>query len=121
MATYRKASRQTADRHTGESDIEQQAERMARSLGESAQQVWLAGIGGLGRAQAEGSRLFETLAEEGEQLERQARRSAGSRAGEVIQAIGDSVDEARAKAGDTWDRWEHAFDDRMQRTLTRLG
>lgn len=121
MATYRKATTKTPNRHATGSDEERQAERLARSLGESAQQVWWAGIGALGRAQAEGTRLFETLVEEGEQLERRTRESAGHRAGEVIQAVGHSVDGARAKVGDTWDRWERAFDERLQRALSRLG
>lgn len=121
MATYRKATKKTPGRPPGGSDVEQQAERLARSLGESAQQVWLAGLGALGRAQAEGTRLFETLVEEGEQVERQARKSAGNRAGDVIQAVGASVDGVRSKAGDTWDKWEKAFDERLQRALGRLG
>lgn len=121
MATYKKATKKTAARRSAGSDVEQQAERLARSLGESAQQVWLAGIGALGRAQSEGSRLFDSLVEEGEHLEREARESAGNRASEVMQAVGSSVDDARAFAGGTWDRWEKAFDERMQRALGRLG
>ena len=121
MATYRKATKKTATRRSTGPDMEQQAERLASSLGESAQQVWLAGIGALGRAQAEGSRLFDSLVAEGEQLDRQARESAGNRADEVMQAVGSSVDEARTLAGNTWDRWEKAFDERMQRALGRLG
>lgn len=121
MATYRQATKKTPNRQTAGADVEQQAERMARSLGESAQQIWLAGIGALGRAQAEGTRLFESLVQEGEQLERQARESAGSRAGEVMQAVGDSVDEVRARAEGTWDKWEKGFDERLQRALGRLG
>lgn len=121
MATQKKATKKTATRRGTGSDVEQQAERLARSLGESAQQVWLAGIGALGRARSEGSRLFETLVEEGERVESQARRSAGRRADEAIQAFGSSVDEARLRAGGTWDKWEKAFDERMQRGLARLG
>lgn len=121
MATYKKATKKTATRRRAGSEVEQQAERFATSLGESAQQVWLAGIGALGRAQSEGSRLFDSLVEEGEHLEREARESVGERADEVRQAVDSGVDEARAFAGGTWDRWEKAFDERMQRALGRLG
>lgn len=120
MAEYRKATRADPDSPSGP-DVERQAERLARSLGESAHQIWLAGLGALGRAQAEGSRLFEALAEEGEQLEQRARKSAGDRAGDVVQAIGGSVDEARSRVGDAWGKWEKAFDERLQRALGRLG
>lgn len=101
--------------------VEQQAERLARSLGESAQHIWLAGIGALGRAQSEGSKLFASLVEEGEQLERQARKSATDRAAEAVDAVGQGVDEVRGFAEGTWDRWEKGFDERMQRALARLG
>src|SRR5690606_29550582 len=95
--------------------------KLARSLGESAQHVWLAGIGALGRAQSEGSRLFSSLVEEGEELERRARAAATGRAGDVMQAVESSVDDVRGKAEDTWERWEKALDERMQRTLSRMG
>lgn len=101
--------------------FENQAERLARSLGESAQSIWLAGIGALGRAQSEGSRLFASLVEEGEQLERRARKSAGDRTAEAVEAVGQGVDEVREFAEGTWDRWEKGFDARMQRALSRLG
>ena len=91
----------------GGKKVERQAEKLARSLGESAQHVWLAGIGALGRAQTEGSRLFASLVEEGEELERRARTAASDR--------------VRGRAEDTWERWEKALDERMQRALSRMG
>lgn len=105
----------------GASGSEHQAERLARSLGESAQHIWLAGIGALGRAQSEGSKLFASLVEEGQQMEQQARKSAGDRAAEAMGAVGKGVDEVREAAEGTWDRWEKGFDERMQRALSRLG
>ncbi|NLC60263.1 MAG: phasin family protein [Gammaproteobacteria bacterium] len=103
------------------SAVEHQAERLARGLGESAQNVWLAGLGALGRAQSEGSKLFSALVEEGARLDRQARKAAGDRATETMETVNSGVDEVRGKAGDTWDRLESAFDERMQRALARLG
>lgn len=105
----------------GGTKAERQAEKLAKSLGESAQHVWLAGIGALGRAQSEGSRLFASLVEEGEELERRARTAAAGRADDVMEAVGSGVDDVRGKAEDTWDRWEKALDERMQRTLSRMG
>ncbi len=116
-----KPQEKKARRATPASAIEQQADRLARSLGESAQSVWLAGIGALGRAQSEGGKLFASLVAEGEQLERQARKAAGDRATETMDAVSSGVDEVRGKAGDTWERLESAFDERMQRALSRLG
>ncbi|MGY0559570.1 phasin family protein [Luteimonas sp. A277] len=125
MATYKKPEKRTIG-GTGHPDSAdagtvEQAERLARSLGESAQQVWLAGIGALGRAQSEGSKLFDALVAEGEQLEQRTRQTAGEHASEVKGAVESSVDGMRDLATGTWDRWEKTFDNRMQRALVRLG
>lgn len=125
MATYKKPAAGTAPGTGRTQDTDpgtiEQAERLARSLGESAQQVWLAGIGALGRAQSEGSKLFDALVAEGEELEQQARTSAGERAKEVKGAVEGSLEGVRGLAAGTWDRWEKTFDERMQRALVRLG
>ena len=42
------------DRRNDDASFGDQAERFSRKLSDSAQQVWLAGLGALGRAQAEG-------------------------------------------------------------------
>ena len=133
MATDSKGSRKAKDGKSKEkkakraagpdsrTKAERQAEKLAKSLGESAQHVWLAGIGALGRAQVEGSRLFASLVEEGEELERRARTAASHRADDVMAAVGTGMDDVRGKAEDTWERWEKALDERMQRTLSRMG
>ena len=71
----------------GPTKVERQAEKLARSLGESAQHVWLAGIGALGRAQSEGSRLFSSLVEEGEELEEHEDKEEGA-LGEILERLG---------------------------------
>ena len=90
-------------------------------MSESAQQIWLAGVGAFGRAQAEGSRLFEGLVKEGLNLEQTARKLAGSRADVVRDAVESRVGQARERATDTWDRLEKVFEDRVQRALVKLG
>ncbi len=98
-----------------------QAEQLSKKLGESAQQVWLAGVGAFGRAQAEGTKLFETLVKEGMNFEQTARRLAGGRADQVRDAVEARVGQARERASDTWDRLEKVFEDRVQRALVKLG
>lgn len=94
-----------------------QAERLAHSLGESAQQVWLAGLGALGRAQTESSRLFDTLVQEGQTMERNTREFTDRQS----EAARSSLEGARGRAFESWGRIEHAFEDRVQRTLSRMG
>ena len=117
MAKLKKTARKT----TTSSNPEAQAERLSKTLSESAQQIWLAGVGAFGRAQAEGTKLFEALVKEGLSLEQTARRFAGGRADVVRDAVESRVGQARERAVDTWDRLEKVFEDRVQRALVKLG
>lgn len=119
MAKFKKtANRKTA---SSKSDAQAQAERLSKTLSESAQQIWLAGVGAFGRAQAEGTKLFEGLVKEGLNLEQTARKFAGNRTNVVRDVVETRVDQARERATDTWDRLEKVFEDRVQRALTKLG
>jgi len=97
-----------------------QAEQWSRRLGESAQHVWWAGLGALQRAQAEGSRLFDTLVQEGAEVERDGRRRAEERAETVRDEVESRFDQARENAAMGWGRIERAFDDRLRSALRRL-
>lgn len=105
----------------GKDDALSQAERLQKTFSESAQQIWLAGVGAFGRAQAEGTKLFEGLVKEGLNLEKTARQFAGGRADVVRDVVEARVGQARERATDTWDRLEKVFEDRVQRALVKLG
>lgn len=92
-----------------------------KSITESAQQIWLAGMGAFNRAQSEGSKLFETLVRDGLSLEQTARKFAGQRANVVRDAVEGHVGQARERAADTWDKLEKVFEERVQRALVKLG
>ena len=98
-----------------------QAQVLGKGIMESAQQIWLAGLGAFAKAQAEGGKLFETLVKEGGAIERKTRQFTGSKVHEVRGAVESSVDAARQRATDTWDRLEKVFEDRVSRSLSRLG
>ncbi|MFD0738310.1 phasin family protein [Lysobacter koreensis] len=123
MATFKKTAKKTAGktRSSGSPSAQEQAERLSRSLSESAQQIWLAGVGAFGRAQAEGTKLFEGLVKEGLGLEQTARKFAGGQAEAVRDAVESKVGHARERAADTWDRLESVFEDRVHRALVKLG
>lgn len=114
MAKFKKAGRKSAG-------VQDQAEQLSRKLSESAQQVWLAGVGAFGRAQAEGGKMFEALVKEGMNFEQTARKFAGGRADVVRETVETRVGQARERATDTWDRLEKVFEDRVQRALVKLG
>ena len=96
-----------------------QAERLSRKVTESAQQVWLAGLGALSRAQAEGSKLFDTLVKEGQNTEARSREQ--SRNGESLRdTVENTLGQARDRAADTWDKVEKSFEDRVHAVLRRM-
>jgi len=113
------AARGAARQNAGE--LQARAEHLSRSLVESAQQIWMAGVGAFTRAQGEGSKLFEALVKEGMNIEKTTRKLAGGRVDAVRDAMEGHVGAVRGRASDTWDRLEKVFEDRVQRALTRLG
>ncbi|MHC9086132.1 phasin family protein [Luteimonas sp. RIT-PG2_3] len=126
MAKFKKSTKTSPPKSGGRSksakpDLQAQAEGLSKSLSESAQQIWLAGVGAFGRAQTEGTRLFEGLVKEGLNLEKTARKLAGGRADQVRDAVENRVELARERATDTWDRLEKVFEERVQRALLKLG
>ena len=88
---------------------------------ESAQQIWAAGIGAFNRAQAEGGKLFETLVREGMSLEQRTRQMASGRMDTARDAVETTVSTVRERAQDTWDKLEKVFEERVSRSLNRLG
>ena len=117
MAKFKKTAKKASTSAKGK----QTPEQISRTLSESAQQVWLAGVGAFSRAQTEGTKLFEALIKEGLKLEQNALKFAGGQADVVRGAVENTVGQARERATDTWDRLEKVFEDRVQRALTKLG
>lgn len=123
-AKFKKTAKKTSGKssnNAGKGSAQEQAERLSKTLSESAQQIWLAGVGAFGRAQAEGTKLFEGLVKEGLNLEQTARKFTGGQAGALRDAVESKVGQARERATDTWDRLEKVFEERVQRALVKLG
>ncbi|MCM2337680.1 MAG: phasin family protein [Lysobacter sp.] len=118
MATFKKSAKKSTAKKTSAASS---TDGLGRTLSESAQQIWLAGMGAFGRAQSEGTRLFEGLVKEGLNLEQTARKLAGGQADAVRDAVESKVGHARERAADTWDRLERVFEDRVQRAMNKLG
>ena len=122
MAKLKKTVRaKPAASKSNAAEIQARAEHLSRSLVESAQQIWMAGVGAFTRAQGEGSKLFEALVNEGMNIEKTTRKLATGKVDAVRDAMEDRVGAVRGRASDTWDRLEKVFEDRVQRALNRLG
>ncbi len=122
MAKLKKSTRsKSTSQSSPASDLKAQAEHMSKSIVDSAQQIWMAGMGAFNRAQGEGSKLFEALVKEGMNIEQHTRKLAGGKVDAVRDAVENRVGVARERATDTWDRLEKVFEERVQRALNRLG
>ena len=84
--------------------------QLAATIRDSAQQIWLAGLGAFVKAQQEGSKVFEALVKEGEAVQAKTRKVAE-----------EKVVEFTKQATGTWDKLEQVFEDRVARALHSLG
>ena len=85
----------------------------SRDLRKYTHQIWLAGLGAFARAEEEGSGFFDALVEAGREVERRAKDKAPR--------VGELKERVRHHTGETMDRMEKAFDDRLGKALSRLG
>jgi poly(hydroxyalkanoate) granule-associated protein len=91
------------------------------SVKDSAQQIWQAGLGAFTRAQAEGSKAFETLVKEGINIQRKTQAAAEERLSEATQKMTSMANEIGSKATGQWDKLETIFEDRVAKAMARLG
>jgi poly(hydroxyalkanoate) granule-associated protein len=100
----------------------------AEQVKDSAQHIWLAGLGAFAKAQAEGAKVFEALVTEGQQLQSktqaaaQARIQALSQATEqVTEHVAGMANELSDKATGQWNKLESIFETRVASALQNLG
>lgn len=94
---------------------------MAGAVRDSAQQIWLAGMGAFAKAQEEGGRVFEALVKEGVHLQRKTQAVAEEKLGEVTDRMSAMAGSVTARAGQNWDKLEAIFEQRTAKALSRLG
>jgi poly(hydroxyalkanoate) granule-associated protein len=95
--------------------------KLANTIRDSAQQIWLAGLGAFSKAQEEGVKVFDALVKEGKGLEAKTRKLTEERVGEVTDQVNKAAQAATTKANAAWDKLEQVFEDRVARSLNRLG
>ena len=97
------------------------AKDLSQGVLNSSHQIWLAGLGAFARAQQEGTKVFEALVKQGEQLQDRTRRVATETAAAARGAATARAKEMQQMAGGTWDKLEQVFEDRVARALSKLG
>ena len=95
--------------------------QLASSVKESAQQIWLAGLGAFSKAQAEGGKVFENLVKDGLGLQRKTQAAAEEKITEATSKMTDMANGITSKATGQWDKLENIFEDRVAKALNKLG
>lgn len=95
--------------------------KLAETVRDSAQQIWLAGLGAFSKAQEEGAKVFEALVSEGKGLEARTRKMTEGRVGDMTDQVTKAALSATTRANAAWDKLEQVFQDRVARSLKSLG
>ena len=95
--------------------------QLATSVKESAQQIWLAGMGAFSKAQEEGTKVFEALVKEGTSLQKKTQGLAEDKISEVTGKMSAMAGTVTAKAGQNWDKLESIFEQRTAKAMNKLG
>lgn len=98
-----------------------EGKQLASAVRDSAQQIWLAGLGAFAKAQEEGGKVFDALVREGTSIQRRTRAMTEEKIGEVTGKVTKAAGDIGKQANKSWDRLEQVFEDRVSRALTRLG
>ena len=84
--------------------------QLSATIRDSAQQIWLAGLGAFAKAQEEGNKVFDALIREGEAIQKKTRK-----------VTEDKVTEMAATATGTWAELGQVFENGVARSLNSLG
>ena len=88
---------------------------------DSAQQIWLAGLGAFSKAQQEGGKVFEALVKEGLTIQRKTQSTAEEKISDATRKMTHLASDIQSRAGYQWDKLENIFEDRVAKALNKLG
>ena len=97
------------------------AQPTAQAFAPPAQQVWLAGLGAMAKAQEQGSKAMEALLSDGLAFQRKSQAEAQQRLQEATERLGHLASDFGQNASGRVDKLEHLFEDRVAKALHRLG
>lgn len=99
----------------------QTAAQLSGTVKESAQQIWLAGLGAFAKAQEEGGKVFDSLVKEGMSIQRKTQAAAEEKITEATSRMANMATDISSKASGQWDKLENIFEERVSRALNKLG
>jgi poly(hydroxyalkanoate) granule-associated protein len=95
--------------------------QLSSTVKDSAQQIWLAGLGAFSKAQEEGGKVFEALVKEGMSIQRKTQAAAEEKISEATSKMASMATDISSKASGQWDKLEGIFEERVSRALNKLG
>lgn len=95
-------------------------QRFSRGVMDSAQQIWLAGLGALSRTQQEGGKFFDALVEEGVRIQEKTHAYTQEQVRHAREQTEPWIDSARKRTNVAIDKLEKVFDDRIARSMQRM-
>jgi poly(hydroxyalkanoate) granule-associated protein len=90
---------------------------LADQVKDSAQKIWLAGLGAFAKAKEEGGKVFEALVKQGQALDKKTRAVAE----QAVETAKAQASGTIGKASGTFDKLDQVFQDRVHRSLNKLG
>ena len=93
---------------------------MSQRMKDSAQHIWLAGLGAFAKAQEEGSKVFDNLVKEGSHLQ-QTTQQAQAKMTEAAEKMGQMASQIGQSASGQMDKLETIFEERVAKALKSMG
>lgn len=100
---------------------EKDKDNPADRIKDSAQQIWLAGLGAFAKMQQEGSKAFESLVKDGTSVQKKTQHAAEETLAQAQARMSGFANEFGAKAAGGWGKLEGIFEERVARALEKLG
>jgi poly(hydroxyalkanoate) granule-associated protein len=88
---------------------------------DSANHIWLAGLGAFAKAQQEGGKVFESLIKDGLHMQQQTQQAAEEKIAQATHTMSHLASQFTERAGGSWDRLETLFEQRVAKAMHRLG
>ncbi len=96
-------------------------DKSAAHIKDSAQQIWLAGLGAFARAQREGGKVFDALVKDGAGLQKKTQQAAEETLAQAQARMSGFASEFGAKAAGQWGKLENLFEERVAKALDKIG
>jgi hypothetical protein len=94
---------------------------LSDQMKESAQQIWLAGLGAFAKNQQEGKKVFDKLVEDGLSLQQKTQATLNAKVHEATDKLSEMASSLAKQAPNSWAPLEDIFQNRVAKANEKLG